>query len=177
MMKMMRIIVKKAISLFLIIELFILSTYLISSVLFFNIEVAFLSSLFIILGSSFAYKRMISSKIDANIAHDKRELLDEIEDPHGLYDDDFEINDAPYEELDLKAIVKEEKAKVKVLSLKNIKHGVSGSISLFRIVPYIFLVFGFVALKNNELLTLWYYLPSLFLGIIAGAFISKESIS
>jgi len=170
---MMRIIVKKAISMILITEVLILSTYLVSNTLFANLQVAFLSSFFVIMGTSYAYRKMVISKVSSDIYEDKRDLLDEVEDPHGLYDD-FEINDAPAEELNLKEIVKEEKSKIKVLSIKNLKHGVSGSISLFRIVPYIFLVLGFIGLKNNDLLSLKYYLPSLFIGIIVGSLVSKE---
>ena len=172
----MRIIVKKAISIILIAEMLILSTYLISSTLFANLQVAFLSSFFVIMGTSYAYRKMVIKKVDGSIYDDKRDLLDEIEDPHSLYDDDFEINDAPPEELDLKAIVKEEKAKTKVLSMKNLKHGFSGGISMFRIIPYLFLILGFVALKNNELLILSYYLPSLFIGIVVGSLVAKEFV-
>ncbi|WP_457745664.1 hypothetical protein [Sulfurimonas sp.] len=160
-------------------EFLIVLLYLYNKDIFANVQVAFLSSFFIILGSSFAYKRMVNSQVDSQHYEDKRDLLDEIEDPHELYDDNEneEINNAPAEELDLKAIVKEEKAKIKTFSIKSIKHGARGSVSLFRLVPYIFLILGFIALKNNELLHLAYYLPSLLGGIVVGSVISKEIIS
>ena len=170
---MMRITVKKAISLFFIIQLIIFASYLYSPAIFANIEVAFLSALFIIIGASYAYKRMVLAKAASGEYVEDRDLLDKIEDPHELYDGK-EINDAPPEELDLKAIVKEEKAKVKVLSVKNMKHGIKGSLSLFRLIPYLFLILGFIALKNNDILDLWIYLPSLFVGILSGSFIAKE---
>ncbi len=170
---MMRIMVKKAISLFVILQAVILISYFFSSKVFANVETAFLSALFIIIGASYAYKRMVLAKVESGEYVEERDLLDKIEDPHELYDD-IEINDAPPEELNLKEIVKEEKAKVKPLNVKNMKYGVKGGISLFRLVPYLFLVLGFIALKNNNILELWYYLPSLFIGIIAGSFISKE---
>ncbi|QOP46713.1 hypothetical protein FM071_04745 [Sulfurimonas paralvinellae] len=116
---------------------------------------------------------MVKAKVASGEYVEDRDLLDKIEDPHELYDGK-EINDAPPEELNLKEIVKEEKAKVKVLDVKNVKHGIKGSVSLFRLVPYLFLILGFIALKNNALLDLWYYLPSLFAGIITGSFVSKE---
>ena len=170
---MMRIMVKKAISIFFGIEIIIFSLAVFSQKVFLNVEVAFLSAFFIILGSSFAYKKMIHSKVDSGEYEDNRDVLDTIDDPHELYDD-TEINDAPVEELDLKQIVKEEKAKIKTLSLKNAKHGVKGSFSLIRLAAYIFLVLGFIALKNNNLLDLAYYLPSLLIGIITGSFVSRE---
>ncbi len=170
---MTRITVKRAISLFAVVQLLIFVTYFFSIHVFANVETAFLSALFIIIGASYAYKRMVLAKVKSGEYVQERDLLDKIEDPHELYDEK-EINDAPPEELNLKEIVKEEKAKVKPLNVKNMKYGIKGGISLFRIVPYLFLILGFIALKNNAILDLWYYLPSLFIGIIAGSFISKE---
>lgn len=170
---MMRIMVKKVISLFLISEFFISVSYFWSYPLFINFQVGFLSAFLIIIGSSYAYSRMVDSQVAHGNYEDKRDILDTIEDPHELYGDE-EINDAPAEELDLKAIVKEEKAKIKTFSLKSAKYGAKGSLSAFRIVPYILLILGFIALKNNNLLDLWYYLPALTVGIIVGSVTSKE---
>ena len=153
-------------------ELIVILFYFYSFEVFVNIQVAFLSSLFVILGSSFAYRKMVQTQVEAESFENQRDLLDDIEDPHELYEKP--INDTPVEELDLKAIVKEEKAKIKTLSVKSMKHGAKGSVSLFRLVPYIFLVLGFIALKNNELLDIAIYLPSLLIGIVVGSVTSKE---
>ncbi len=186
---MMRTMVKKAISTFLVVQLVIVTTIFYSTAFFTNVEVAFLSSFFIILGSAFAYKRMVVSQVDSDTYEDKRDLLDEIEDPHELYDKvndevregtlgcDTSINEATAEELDLKQIVKEEKAKIKTFSLSSIKHGARGSVSFFRLVPYIFLILGFIALKNNDVLDLSLYLPSLLIGIVVGSIVSKDIVS
>lgn len=176
---MMRITVKKAISIFIVSQILLLATLFISTATFTNIEVAFLSSFFVILGSSFAYKKMVHSQVDSQTYEDKRDLLDEIEDPHELYDNgNGEVkNETPAEELDLKQIVKEERAKIKTFSLSSVKHGARGSISLFRLLPYLFLVLGFIALKNNEVLDLTLYLPSLLVGIVVGSMVSKEIVS
>ncbi len=167
------IMVKKAIKLLAITQILVLATYFISFTFYINFQVAFLSSLFVILGSSFAYKKMINNQVDSKMIEEKRDLLDEIEDPHGLYDDE-PINNAPVEELDLKEIVKEERAKIKTFSMDSAKHGARGSVSLFRLAPYLFLVLGFIALKNNELLDIAVYLPSLFVGIVVGSVSSKD---
>ena len=176
---------KKSINFFIITELLVIATYLISFEFYINLQVAFGTSFLIILGASFAYNSMVENQVDADAYEDKRDLLDEIEDPHGLYDDKVNdevregalgyepINDAPVEELNLKEIVKEEKAKIKTFSAKSMKHGARGSVSLFRLVPYLFLVLGFIALKNNELLNIAIYLPSLLVGIILGSVVSK----
>ena len=172
---MMRTTMKKIISKLALTEVVIIPTSIYSFEFFINLQVAYLSALFIVLGTSFAYKRMINTQVSADIVTDDRDLLDKIEDPHELFDKQ-EINDAPPEELDLKAIVKEEKAKINVLNVKNIKHGAKGSMSAFRLVPYLFLILGFIALKNNDFLNLSIYLPSLFLGIIVGSLFSKSLI-
>ena len=167
------IMVKKTIKLLVITQILVLATYFISFTFYINFQIAFLSSLFVILGSSFAYKKMINNQVDSKMVDEKRDLLDEIEDPHELYDDE-PINEAPVEELDLKEIVKEERAKIKTFSVESAKHGARGSVSLFRLAPYLFLVLGFIALKNNELLDIAVYLPSLFVGIVVGSVSSKD---
>ena len=167
----MRIIVKKTIKILTFAEIFVLATSFISFAFFINLQIAFLSSLFVILGSMLAYKKMVQVQIESNFTEEKRDLLDTIEDPHGLYED---TPLQPEEELDLRTIVSEEKKKIKTLSLQNMKHGVRGSVSLFRLLPYVFLVLGFIALKNNELLQIWVYLPSLLFGIIIGYLSGRE---
>ncbi|MDD2450018.1 MAG: hypothetical protein PHG10_10150 [Sulfurimonas sp.] len=164
---------KKSIRIILVSELIILLTYFISLEFFLNLQVAFLSSLFVILGSSYAYKKMVIKDGSSDMFEGKRDLLDTIEDPHELYEEN-DINDAPFEELDLKAIVKEEKKKIKTFSLTSMKKGVKGSTSAFRLLPYLFLVLGFIALANNELLSIAIYLPSLLVGIVVGYLLSKE---
>jgi len=173
---MMRITVPKGIKLIAISEFLILATYFFSFSFFMNLQIAFLSSLFVILGSSYAYKKMVNTQVSSDVINEKRDILETIEDPYELYEE-ASINYAPLEELDLKAIVKEEKKKIKTFSLGSIKKGVKGSTSLFRLLPYLFLVLGFIALKNNELLDLAIYLPSLLVGIVVGAVSSKELVS
>lgn len=168
--------VKKIIKFFAITELVILATYFISFSFFINLQIAMLSSFFIIMGSMYAYRKMVDKKVASEEFEEQRDLLDEIEDPHELYDE-TPLNEAPAEELDLKAIVKEEKKKIKILNLKDIKKGSKAGFSLFRLVPYLFLILGFIALKNNELLDIAVYLPSLLIGIVLGYLSAKEIFS
>jgi hypothetical protein len=164
--------VKKAISIFLVAQGAVFVTLLVSKGAFASAEVAFLSAFLVIVGSSYAYKNMVNTQVKKGEYEEKRDLLDEIEDPHELYDD-TPINDAPVEELDLKAIVKEEKGKIKTFNLKSMKHGAKGSVSAFRLVPYLFLILGFIALKNNNLLELRWYLPALAFGIVVASLITQ----
>jgi hypothetical protein len=154
-------------------ELIVISSLSHSSAVYMNVQMAFLSSLFVILGTSYAYRSMVLKKVDANEFEDKRDLLDAIEDPHELYDES-KINNTPAEDLDLKAIVKEERAKIKTFNASSLKYGARGAASFFRLVPYAFLVLGFIALENNGLLDIAIYLPSLLLGIIVGSVSAKE---
>jgi hypothetical protein len=165
--------VKKNIKVFVVIEFLILLSALIKFEFFINLQVAFLSSFFIIVGSAYAYQRMIKNQVALENVDEKRDILDEIEDPYELYEE-AETNSAADAELDLRAIVKEEKKKIKILNLREIKKGARAGVSLFRLVPYLFLIIGFIALKNNALLDISIYLPSLLTGIVAGYFISKE---
>lgn len=165
--------VKKNIKVFVVIEFLILLSALIKFEFFINLQVAFLSSFFIIAGSAYAYKRMIKNQVALENVDEKRDILDEIEDPYELYEE-AETNSAADAELDLRAIVKEEKKKIKILNLREIKKSARAGVSLFRLVPYLFLIIGFIALKNNAILDISIYLPSLLTGIVAGYFISKE---
>jgi len=165
--------VKKSIKLLAISELIIIFSYLYSFEFFINLQVAYLSSFFVIVGSMFAYKKMVTTQVKAKNVEEKRDLLDEIEDPHELYEDE-PINHAPLEELDLKEIVKEERKKIKTISIKNLKDGSRAGFSPFRLIPYIFLILGFIALKNNELLDIAIYLPSLLVGIIVANIVGRE---
>ena len=165
--------VKKAISLVAITQTFVLATYFLSFSFYINLQIAFLSSFFIILGSMYAYAKMVDRQVQKEEYEEPRDILDTIEDPYELYDDE-PINDTSTDELDLRAIVKDEKKKIKIVNFKTMKKSSSAGFSMFRLVPYIFLVLGFIALKNNNILDIFVYLPSLLLGIIVGSISGKE---
>jgi len=165
--------VKRAIKIISITELLILASFFVSFSFYINLQIAFLSSFFIILGSMYAYMKMVDKQVQTQEYEEQRDLLDTIEDPHELYDDE-PINNAPAEELDLKAIVKEEKKKIKIVNFKDMKKGSKAGFSLFRLIPYLFLVLGFIALKNNNLLEIAVYLPSLLVGIVIGSISGRE---
>lgn len=175
MMKTMMTISKKTINLIVGAEVFILLTYLISFKFFINLQIAFLSSFFIIIGSAYAYKRVVKSEIKIEDLNDKRDPYDLLEDPYDLYDE-TPINETLPKELDLKTIVEEEKKKIKTLNFADMKKGAKASVSLFRLVPYMFLIISFIALKNNEILDILIYLPALLSGIIIGYIVSKDLV-
>lgn len=127
-----------------------------SSTWLLNTQVAFFSSLFITIASFLSYSRNVKNRL-SNIDSSKtsniedRDKIDEIDDPFDLYS---EYEEVPQEELTtekIKEIIQEEKSKVKRNSFKNTIFSASGFLSIYRILGYGFLVFGFFALNNNKL--------------------------
>ena len=120
-----------------------------------NTQVAFISSLFIVIASFYSYKRNIQNRLSnfeaSKASAEDRDKIDEIDDPFDLYSEYEEI---PEEELTpekIKEIIQEEKTKVKKNSLKNTLFSSGGFLSIYRILGYGFLIFGFFALNNNKL--------------------------
>lgn len=120
-----------------------------------NTQVALLGSLFVTLASFLAYRRNVTNRLSAlnektqEKSLENRDKIDEIDDPYDLYSEYEEI---PEEELTtekIKEIIQDEKSKVKKHSIKNTFTSVGGFISIYRILGYGSLVFGFFALNNN----------------------------
>ncbi|WP_345991095.1 hypothetical protein [Sulfurimonas sp. HSL-1716] len=163
---------KKTISLLLFTELFVLASNLISYKFFLNAQIAFLSAFFILLGSMYSYKRLVEKRVEAGAyGDDDRDEIDKIDDPYDLYD---ENEDAVLETKDIKAVIKEEKKRLKANGFKNTKIASGATISLFRIIPYVFLVFGFIGLQNNQNLLLFPYLLFLLAGVAVGFFTGRK---
>ena len=141
-----------------------------------NTQVAFISSLFIVISSFYSYKRNIQNRLSnfeaSKASAEDRDKIDEIDDPFDLYSEYEEI---PEEELTpekIKEIIQEEKTKVKKNSLKNTLFSAGGFLSIYRILGYGILIFGFFALNNNKI-----FIPVAFivgLGIVPiGVLLSK----
>ena len=141
-----------------------------------NTQVAFISSLFIVIASFYSYKRNIQNRLSnfeaSKASAEDRDKIDEIDDPFDLYNEYEEI---PEEELTpekIKEIIQEEKTKVKKNSLKNTLFSAGGFLSIYRILGYGILIFGFFALNNNKI-----FIPVAFivgLGIVPiGVLLSK----
>lgn len=122
-----------------------------------NTQVAFIGSLFVTLASFLSYKKNVNNRL-ANyetphkaLSSQDRDKIDEIDDPFDLY---TEYEEIPKEELTpekIKEIIKDEKAKVKKNFFKNTIFSAGGFVSIYRILGYGSLVFGFFALNNNKL--------------------------
>lgn len=167
----MRISVKKNIRIFLIAEFVVLLTNFLSYTFYLNAQIAFLSSFFIFLGSMYSYKKLVEKRIESEIIiEDERDELDKIDDPHALYEEMPQTEQSAEE---LKAVIKEEKKQMKGENLKNAAVAGSATVSFFRLIPYLVLVIGFIALKNSHQLQITTYLLFLTLGMPVGYFIGK----
>lgn len=160
----------KAIKSLLLFQLALLGLWLLSFELFINAEVAFFSSLSVMLGSMYSYYRLVNTRLQ-NEGAPNEELLEKIDDPYDLYDE--APAPEPDAEVDIKALIKEEKKRLRANTGKNVKSAAPAMVSLYRLIPYLLLVLGFIGLKNNGALALWPYLLGLGAGIIAGFFIGK----
>lgn len=165
-------VLKKTISLIALFQMAVLFVSFYSCTFFVNFEVAFISSMLILLGSMYSYSKLIQKRLDSGM-YDESEAdeVDKIDDPYDLYSET--IATPPPE--DVKAMIKEEKARLKVNTMKNVKTASPALVSAFRLVPYLFLVLGFIVLKNKEILSLLPYLVGLGFGIVAGFFVGKVS--
>ncbi|MDX1295166.1 MAG: hypothetical protein R3302_02795 [Sulfurimonadaceae bacterium] len=166
----------KAIKQIVVLQALLLALWPISFELFINIEIAFFSSFFILLGSMYSYAKLVSKRVESYEGRDEKDLVEKIDDPYDLYDDEEQPKtEVDPDEVDLKELIKEEKKRIKATgAAKNVKKTAPAMVSLYRLVPYGFLVLGFIGLKNNGLLELWPYLIGIGLGVLAGLFVGKE---
>jgi len=172
---MMRMRVKNTIKLFLVSEALIFALWTYSYTFFINFQVAFLASVLILLGSTYSYKRLVERRVASDDRPDDTDTIDKIDDPFDLYSETVTAETVA-EDVDLKAVVKEEKKRLKAQkqTLKNTAKSTPALISIYRVVPYLFLVLGFIGLKNNDLLSLLPFLIGLGAGIIAGLLMGRS---
>lgn len=119
-------------------------------------QVAFFSSLFITITSFLSYKRNIENRLSnldlTQTQNETRDKIDEIDDPYDLYTEYEEIPESELTSQKIKEIINNEKLKVKRDSLKNTFFSASGFLSIYRVLGYGILIFGFFALNNNKIL-------------------------
>ncbi len=117
-----------------------------------NLQVAFFSSFFIVLGSFIGYRKNILKQSEEYIikSENERDVIDAIDDKFDLYG---EINENELSDEDVKEIIKEERKKQNIKdSLTNTMKSLSSATSIYRIMGYVLLVIGFFFLNNNQLL-------------------------
>jgi len=138
--------IKKFFKLFLIIDIGVVVFCLLqnNTLWLFNTQIAFISSLFIIIGSYQGYKQNIQKQInniDTALANNTPDTINKLEDPFDLYDENSGDE----------VIDKKPKYNIKQTAKNTIKSFGAFS-SLYRVVGYGVLLVGFFYLNNNHLL-------------------------
>ena len=153
--------IKKFIYIFLAIDMILIGFTFFSDIFlvsFASSQIAFVSSLFITIGSYIGYQKNINLRLQ-NYQSQERDTIDDIDDPYDLYDEgkNQEENQKDIDNINIKDIIQEEKNNLKKNNFQNLFKSLSGFSSLYRLTGYIFLIFGFFYLVNNGLFNyLWY---------------------
>jgi len=162
---------KKAGLLIIIFQAAIFALLLVSFHTFINFETAFFTSMIVMLGSMYSYRKLVMKRVASDERPYQDDLIDKIDDPYDLYGEEEEtIN---LDDVDIKSVIQEEKKKLKTQTIKNTASGAPAMVSLFRIGPYAVMVLGFIALNNNHILMLWPYMLGLGAGVAGGLFTGK----
>lgn len=141
---------------------------LLSKAAYLNFTVAMTSSMLIVIGSLYSYRNMISQRVEDVDLEDNKDAIDMMDDPYDLYEEER------LEEItDIKVMIKAEKARQKSNIIQNTTKNGSAWVSVYRLIPYAFLVLGFIALQNNHLFSVLPYLVGLAAGIAIGYRIAK----
>ncbi|MGJ0366037.1 hypothetical protein [Aliarcobacter cryaerophilus] len=122
-----------------------------------NLQIAFFASLLVTLASFLSYKKNIQNRLENLHKNDissseERDKIDEIDDPFDLYSEYKEVPESELTREKIKEIIDEEKSRVKQNVVKNTLFSATGFLSIYRILGYGFLIFGFFALNNNKIL-------------------------
>lgn len=131
--------------------------------------VAMLSSMLIVMGSLYSYRNMIQSRVAEADVEDHKDVIDMMDDPYDLYEEERE-----QEITDIKQMIKEEKARQKSNVIQNTTQNASAMVSVYRLIPYAFLILGFIGLNNSHALSILPYLIGLAVGMPIGYLLAKK---
>jgi hypothetical protein len=112
---------------------------------------------------------MIQSRVGDVDVDDVKDSIDMMDDPYDLYEEERES-----EITDIKEMIKEEKARQKSNIIENTTKNASAMVSVYRLIPYAFLILGFIGLENSHSLEIWPYLVGLAVGMPMGYMIAKK---
>ncbi len=144
-----------------------------SQAAFINFEIGWISSFLVLMGSMYSYKRLIDKRVESYEGAMDRDVIEKIDDPYDLYSEDI----ADDTQRDIKEVIREEKARLKANKTNGFKTGAPAMVSLYRMIPYVLLVLGFISLQNNALLSLTPYLLGLGAGIFTAFATGKKLFS
>jgi len=131
-----------------------------------SILMGYASAAFVLLASMRSYKKLVEKGIANETHFDDRDVIDKVEDPYLLFDEDEPKEQKT--EKDLVEVVKEERAllKGKGRSFVEVLKDSKASLAPYRLLSYAIMVVGFVFLQRNDLLTIIPYLVALTLPIV-----------
>jgi len=161
--------IKKPFLILAVVMLGSLPLWFLSGAIYANFTVAMFTSMTIVMGSLYSYRNMIQSRVSDIDPEDNKDVIDMMDDPYDLYEEERadEIED-------IKQMIKEEKARQKSNIIQNTTKNGSAWVSVYRLIPYAFLVMGFIALENNHALEILPYLVGLAVGIPIGYLIARN---
>lgn len=161
--------IKKTILFIVLLHIPVALLSVISTSVFASFEVAMLSGAMITMGSLYAYRNMIRSKVSEVDLDDHIDSIDMMDDPYDLYEDERDLEIA-----DVKEMIKAEKKLQKQAIIENTVKNSGAWVSAYRLIPYAFFALGFITLQNNQMLQLLPYLIGLGYGIVIGYLIARE---
>ncbi|MDP3120108.1 MAG: hypothetical protein Q8N01_06815 [Sulfuricurvum sp.] len=167
--KMMMTKIKKTALFIVLLHVPIALLWVISPSVFVSFETAMLSSTMITIGSLYAYRNMILSKVGEADPEDHKDTIDRMDDPYDLYEDERDIEIA-----DVKEMIKAQKKLQKQATMENTVKNISAMVSVYRLVPYAFFALGFIVLQNNHMMQLPAYLVGLAYGIVIGYLLARK---
>ncbi|MEA2027681.1 MAG: hypothetical protein U9N49_01720 [Campylobacterota bacterium] len=132
-----------------------------------SVLMGYVTSAFVLLASMRSYQKLVEKGVENETHFDDRDVIDKVEDPYLLFDDEDEPKEEKKEE-DLVEVVKEERAllKGKGRSFVEVLKDSKASFAPYRLLSYAIMVVGFVFLQRNDLLTIIPYLIALTLPIV-----------
>lgn len=131
--------------------------------------VAVVSSTLVVMGSLYSYRNMIQSRLQNADPQTYKDTIEEMEDPHDLYGEE-----AVCKSEDVVEVFKAEKAHQKGNVIQNTTQNASAMVSMYRLIPYAFLILGFLALQNNHVFAPLSYMVGLVVGMVVGYFAAKK---
>jgi len=116
-----------------------------------NTQVAFICSLLIVFASFFSYKGMVEKKLDIGDFEKPRDLVDEIGDPHELFEEEKEeeklLSKEEFQEIYRQEREKQKKSK---RTFKNLFQSWSGALGIYRLLAYVLLFLAILILIRKE---------------------------
>ena len=124
-----------------------------------NTQVAFVTSALVMGASMLSYARMVRRRLESGAIPDwdDRDVIDRLDDPHDLYNETDGEDVSPVQEelsaAEIKAAIAEEKKRLKAQhrSPMALLRDSRPFMSLYRLIAYGLLLFGFFYLQGNRL--------------------------